>query len=468
MNSRFTHIDHPGRGAGAAGLLLALLLPASIPALELVDNDVRRDATVNAVEQVLPSVVNIATRNAVPARDPVAEAFQSWFNPYYRQQAPDSPYSLGSGVVIDESGYLLTNDHVVRQVEEIAVKFVTGTNVYQATVVASDPKRDVALLKLNARPGEKFHAIRLAREDDLLLGETVLALGNPFGLGGSVTRGILSSKSRSLPKENTPLDIPNWLQTDAPINPGNSGGPLINLRGELIGINVAVLSEVKGEPVQGIGFAIPIRLVEDALADILPTEFVKSYWFGARVKVGSYPLVVTSVQPDSPAGRAGFRIGDALLQVNRRIPKNFIDFGELLATNAAADIAITVRRKSGLTDLNVRLVPEKSVFNAALVLEKTGMKLEPLTPQLLARYGVRASGFAISNVQPGGPAAAAGLQSGMLVTAVDGQAVGDATLLAKLLYGKRAGEAVRLSIAALQRTGNANFWGKGEVDLNLR
>ena len=96
------------------------------------------------------------------------------------------------------------------------------------------------------------------------------------------------------------------------------------------------------------------------------------------------------------------------------------------------------------------------------------MKLEPLTPQLLARYGVRASGFAISNVQPGGPAAAAGLQSGMLVTAVDGQAVGDATLLAKLLYGKRAGEAVRLSIAALQRTGNANFWGKGEVDLNLR
>jgi len=430
----------------------------------MIDNDVRRDATVLAVEQVLPSVVNIATKSIVPVSDP----FERFYRQIQNQQPYKEYYSLGSGVVIDEAGYLLTNDHVVRRADQIGVKFGTGTNVYEATVIASDPKRDVALLKLNARPGEKFHAIRLAREDDLLLGETVLALGNPFGLGGSVTRGILSSKSRSIPKENAPLDIPNWLQTDAPINPGNSGGPLVNLHGELIGINVAVLNEVEGQPVQGIGFAIPIRLVEDALADILPTEFVKSYWFGARVKVGSYPLVVTSVQPDSPAGRAGFQAGDTILQVNRRVPKNFIDFGELLATNATANIAITVRRNGNLADLSVRLVPDKSVFNAAMVLKKLGLGLEPLTPQVLAHYGVRASGFAIASVQADGPAAAAGLQNGMLVTAVDGQAVTDITALAKLLYAKKDGEAVQLNIAALQRAGAASFWGQGTVELMPR
>jgi len=452
------------RGWTLAGFLFPLALPLAAAPLEMIDNDVRRDATVLAVEQVLPSVVNIATKSIVPVSDP----FERFYRQIQNQQPYKEYYSLGSGVVIDEAGYLLTNDHVVRRADQIGVKFGTGTNVYEATVIASDPKRDVALLKLNARPGEKFHAIRLAREDDLLLGETVLALGNPFGLGGSVTRGILSSKSRSIPKENAPLDIPNWLQTDAPINPGNSGGPLVNLHGELIGINVAVLNEVEGQPVQGIGFAIPIRLVEDALADILPTEFVKSYWFGARVKVGSYPLVVTSVQPDSPAGRAGFQAGDTILQVNRRVPKNFIDFGELLATNATANIAITVRRNGNLADLSVRLVPDKSVFNAAMVLKKLGLGLEPLTPQVLAHYGVRASGFAIASVQADGPAAAAGLQNGMLVTAVDGQAVTDITALAKLLYAKKDGEAVQLNIAALQRAGAASFWGQGTVELMPR
>ena len=112
-----------------------------------------------------------------------------------------------------------------------------------------------------------------------------------------------------LPKEGEPLDIPNWLQTDAPINLGNSGGPLVNLRGELIGINVAVLNEVEGQRAQGIGFAIPIRRVLEALSDIFPTEFVKSYWFGARVKVGTTPLVITSVQAQSPAGKAGLKAG---------------------------------------------------------------------------------------------------------------------------------------------------------------
>jgi S1-C subfamily serine protease len=432
-------------------------------------DDVRRDATVLAAEKVLPSVVNIATETIIQVRDPFEEFFRQFWGPYHRQQPPNSQYSLGSGVVIDEEGYLLTNDHVVRRADKITVKFCTGTNTYTASVVASDPKRDVALLKLNAPPGEKFKAIQLAREDDLMLGETVLALGNPFGLGGSVSRGILSSKSRMLPKEGEPLDIPNWLQVDAPINVGNSGGPLVNLRGELIGINVAVLGEVMGQRAQGIGFAIPIRRVLEALSDIFPTEFVKTYWFGARVKVGTTPLVIMSVQPQSPAGKAGLKAGDAILEVNGKAPKSFIDFSELLGAGAGANETLAIRRGTARKDVVVRLVPEKSVFNAGMIREKLGLNLEALTPQAAARYGVGpADAYFIAGVEETSPAAQAGLQRGMLVTGIDGQMPADLCAAAKLLYAKQKGGRVQLELAVQQRMGNFNVLRQGSVELSPR
>jgi serine protease Do len=432
-------------------------------------DDVRRDATVLAVEKVLPSVVNIATETIIQVRDPFEEFFRQFWGPYHRQQPPNSQYSLGSGVVIDEEGYLLTNDHVVRRADKIGVKFCTGTNVYSATVVASDPKSDVALLKLNAQPGEKFKAIQLAREDDLLLGETVLALGNPFGLGGSVSRGILSSKSRALPKEGEQLDIPNWLQTDAPINVGNSGGPLVNLCGELIGINVAVLGEVMGQRAQGIGFAIPIRRVLEALSDIFPTEFVKTYWFGARVKVGTTPLVITSVQPKSPAGKAGLKAGDAILQVNGKPPKSFIDFTALLAAKPDSDVSLAIRRGTGQKDIAVRLVPEKTVFNARMIRDKLGLDLERLTSQVADRYGVGpADAYFIAGVEENSPAAEAGLQRGMLVTAIDGQLPGELCAAAKQLYAKKEGDRVQLELAVQQRVGNFNVLRQGSVELRAR
>ena len=453
-----------------AFLLLGCLLGGGAVAFgQTGETDIRRDATVVAVEKVMPSVVNIATETIIRVRDDFDEFFSLFWGPYHRRQPPNSQYSLGSGVVIDEEGYLLTNDHVVRRADKIAVKFCSGTNLYSATVVASDPKSDVALLKLNARPGEKFKAIQLAREDDLLLGETVLALGNPFGLGGSVSRGILSSKSRIVPKEGAPLDIPNWLQTDAPINLGNSGGPLVNLRGELIGINVAVLNEVEGQRAQGIGFAIPIRRVLEALSDIFPTEFVKAYWFGARVKVGTTPLVITSVQAQSPAGQAGLKIGDAILQVNGKPPRSFIDFTDLLAAGANADVTLAIRRSSGRKDIAVRLVPEKSVFNAGMIRDKLGLNLEELTPQLAARYGVGVSdGFLIAGVEEHSPAAAVGLERGILVTAIDGQLPADICAAAKLLYPKKKGDRVQLGIPVLQRMGNFNIRSQGVVELAVR
>ena len=431
--------------------------------------DIRRDATVLAVEKVMPTVVNIATETIIPQRDDFEGLFQQFWFPYHRRQQAHSQYSLGSGVVIDEAGYLLTNDHVVRRANKISVKFCAGTNIYTATPVASDPKSDVALLKLNARPGEKFKAIQLAREDDLLLGETVLALGNPFGLGGSVTRGILSSKSRVLPKEGEPLDIPNWLQTDAPINLGNSGGPLVNLRGELIGINVAVLNEVGGQRAQGIGFAIPTRRVLEALSDIFPTEFVKAYWFGARVKVGTTPLVITSVQAQSPAGKAGLEAGDELLQVNGKPPKSFIDFADLLAAGAGSDVKLAIERGNARKEIAVRLVPEKAVFNAGMIRDKLGLNLAELTPQEPSRSEEETfKGYLVTGVEGDSPAAVAGLQRNMFVTAIDGQSPADLCAAAKLLYPKKKGDRVQLDLAVPQRMGNFTILRQGSVELGAR
>ena len=434
------------------------------------ERDIRRDATVAAIEKVMPSVVNIATRNIVQVRDTYNQYFQQFFGPYYRRQTRPS-FSLGSGVIIDEAGYLLTNNHVVKRADEIQVKLVNTTNVYDATVVATDANSDVALLKINAPPGTKFHAIKFAKQDDLLLGETVLALGNPFGLGGTVTRGILSSKSRATPKEGAPLDIPNWLQTDAPINPGNSGGPLVDLRGELIGINVAVLNEVGDEPAQGIGFAIPIKLVEESLSNIIPTEFVKNYWFGARVRVGTSPLVVTTVDPKSPAGRAGLKPGDMILQVNDKTPKSFIDFADLLATNSDPDVSLAIQRSGEKNTLTVRLVATKSVFNENMIRQKLGLNLQSLTSRQMAeRYNVSsAGGFVIAGVEDGSPASKAGLQSGMLVTAVDGQTPpAKVEGLAKLLYSKKSNEPIEFDIAAWQQTGNWNVLRQASVTLTPR
>jgi len=470
MSMKWERNERPGRWLAVLLLAAGVLVLAPRASAQTAEGDIRRDATVRAVEKVLPAVVNIATETIVhQARDPWEEVFRQFFDPYHRLQPPNSQYSLGSGIVIDEAGYVLTNDHVVRRADKIGVKFCTGTNVYSATVVASDPKSDVALLKLNAPPGTKFTAIQFARDDDLLLGETVLALGNPFGLGGSVTRGILSSKSRVLPKEGEPLDIPNWLQTDAPINMGNSGGPLVNVRGELIGINVAVLDQVQGHLAQGIGFAIPIRRVLEALSDIFPTEFVKSYWFGARVKVGTTPLLIASVQPQSPAGKAGLNAGDAILEVNGKAPKSFIDFADRLAAGADSVERLLLKRGTGQKEIIVQLVPEKSVFNAGMIRDRLGLNLEELTPQEAARYGVGAAeGFLVTGVEENSQAAEAGLRRGMLVTGIDGRQPADVGAAAKLLYPKKKGDRVQLDLAVRQRVGNFSILQPASVELAAR
>ena len=442
---------------------LAAALSLGAAAVRAGEPDVRRDATVAAVERVLPCVVNIATETVISIRDPFEQLLQDYFREF-RAPAQNSQVSLGSGVIIDENGYVLTNDHVVRRATRIWVKVSTNATPYEAKLIAGNAHSDVALIKLQARPDERFPAVHFAQDDDVLLGETVLAMGNPFGLGESVSRGILSSKSRVAPKGAEQLDWPNWLQTDASINPGNSGGPLVNLRGELIGLNVAMLQKA-----QGIGFAIPVKLVSEALSGIFTPESAgKGLWFGAQVRIGTSPLSIAMVQPRSPADKAGLRAGDVVLKLNGQTPHSFIDFTESIIRDAKSPARLVIERHGERRELTIKPVPEASVFNADMIEERTGLRLEPITAELARSIGLNATdGFVVAEVDREGPAAGA-FRPGYLITAIDGQAPADLTAAAKLLYPRKAGEKVRLDFVALQRRGAFRTYQERFVELPLR
>lgn len=421
--------------------------------------DVRRDAAVEAVERVMPCVVNIATETVVEYRDPFDQMLREFWGPYYRRRQPDTQYSLGSGVIIDEDGYVLTNLHVVRRASKVRVRLADGRE-FEAKPIVGNTGKDVALLKLVTQRGEKFKAVKFAKDDDLLLGETVLALGNPFGLGGSVSRGILSSKNRRPSAEDEPLDVADWLQTDAAINPGSSGGPLIDLRGDLIGLNVAIYREG-----HGIAFAIPIKQVAEALSEIFIPEVTRSVWFGAGIKSGVYPLAVTDVDPGSPAAKAGLQKGDQIIEVNGRTPGSFIQCIELISASPGHEAILAVRRSGEHKDIKVRMVPLSQ-----LVRQKLGASVQELDKDELAEsFGFRrGEGLLVADVEQGGPAARAELQPGYLITAIDGRATTDLLSAASALIGKKRDERVALSVVARRQRGAYVQTRQGSVTVHVR
>jgi S1-C subfamily serine protease len=439
-------------------LLLLTLSPA--PAALAAEPDVRRDAAVAAIEQVMPSVVNIATETIIPCHD----FYEILLRDFYGLPREQKSISLGSGVIIDEEGYVLTNFHVVRRASRIQIKLWDGRE-YDADPCVYTEASDVALLKLRAKPGEKFKAIKFAPDDDLLLGETVLALGNPFGLGGSVTKGILSSKNRRPATGNEPLKVDDWLQTDAAINPGNSGGPLVNLRGELIGLNVAVYREEHGERGMGVGFSIPVKQVAAALSQFFTPEVTHSLWFGAQLKAGSGPLEVATVQPGSPAAHAGLRAGDRVLQVNGQATPGLIAFNRLLTAGAAREARLLLGKEREPRTVSVHLVP----FDE-LIRQKLGLGLIEPTPQTAERLGVRpGEGLVVEEVEKDGPAERAKFQRGYVLAGIDDQRARGLRTIGEVLSGKKRGETVVLTIIAPRRLG-ARYMGfqSGTVELVVR
>ncbi len=409
----------------------------------------------------MPSVVNIATETLIEYHewyDDLLRDFYGWRAIPPRQQ---KRINLGSGVIINDEGYVLTNFHVVHRATRIQVKLWDGRE-FDADPLVATAASDVALLKLKASPGEKFKAIKFAADDDLLLGETVLALGNPYGLGGSVTKGILSSKNRRPAAGDEPLNIEDWLQTDAAINPGNSGGPLVNLRGELIGLNVAVYRERTGERGMGLSFSIPVKQVSAALSRFFTPEVASARWFGAQLKAGPGPLLVASVQPASPAALAGLRQGDQVLQINGLTPASLIAFNRLLSTNL--DSRMVVARGQQRQTLAVHLVPF-----AELVRQKLGFTLrEPPPPAVRSLDLDAGDGMLIEDVERDSPAGRAKLQRGYILTGIDGQNARELRTVGQVVCAKQKGDPVQLTVEVPGQVGADYVSFRGTVEVHVR
>src|SRR6266496_3561120 len=288
--------------------LLVLLAIAAAPLLASPIPS-RRSEVVEVVEKVAPAVVNIAAEQTV-------RRARSVFDQFFFGLDPRPAKSLGSGVIIDPKGIILTNDHVISGASRIVATTKTGQEL-ACEVIGSDADNDLAVLRVK-KPGTTLPSIKMGTSSDLLIGETVVAIGNPFGLSNTVTAGVLSALGRSVPGENQRV-YNDFIQIDAPINPGNSGGPVVNVQGDLIGVATAIIGGA-----QGIGFAIPVDRARRIISDLVKFGHVKPVWVGlhgrtvaSREQEGrGKGFRIRSVDPGSPAERAGIRPGDQIVAVD--------------------------------------------------------------------------------------------------------------------------------------------------------
>lgn len=388
-------------------------------------NSNRRTPIVNAVEKTGPAVANIRTERLITQRhvDPFfgsrSELFERYFNEFFGQsqkQMVEKP--LGSGVIIDEDGYIITNEHVVSRASKIKVRLSDGRD-FEATMISSDPISDIAVLKIHSP--EPLPYVKMGTSSDLMIGETVIALGNPFGLENSVTIGVLSAKNRTITfaSEYGEIKYDDIIQTDALINPGNSGGPLINIDGELIGINTAIVNQA-----QGIGFAIPVDKVRETLIKLFNFRELNRIWFGAQVEEQtdvSKGIMVTSVEPKSPADKAQINAGDYITKIDSKEILDILDFEKyILKKNAGDKLYITINRRG--RDIKIVVTLEKAPLPPIekVALEKLGLYVQNLTPQLAKQLNLWwiKSGVFIADVQKNSPAAIIGIKAGhVLVSA---------------------------------------------------
>jgi serine protease Do len=411
------HWNKGGRIAGSALALLALAAPARAD-----DPFLRRTTTVRVVESSAPAVANITTERIVRGgsgfRPFVGDPFfDRFFQDFFEPRMPRTSENLGSGVLIDAEGHILTNEHVVTRASRIRVSLADGRE-FEARLVGADPNNDIAVLQ--AETDEPLPWIAPGTSSDLMVGEPVIAIGNPFGLSHTVTTGVISAVGRSLRTDDRVYH--GFLQTDASINPGNSGGPLLNAAGDLVGINTAVYNRA-----QGIGFAIPIDVARRVVSELIEHGEVSPVWVGLefqdlqpalREALGLPPklrgALVNRVRSGSPAERAGVRRGDVVTAVDGQPIESARAFFERLESATDGQrLELGLWREGAARQLAVRAEEIPDTLIARLLEELTGVRVEP------ARNG----GFRVSAVRGGSGADRIGIQAGDLLLAINGLAL---------------------------------------------
>ncbi|MBW1696026.1 MAG: DegQ family serine endoprotease [Deltaproteobacteria bacterium] len=388
-------------------------------------------------EKMIPSVVNIRTVKTIRGGgrvfrhfwgpfqkdDPMREFFEKFFG---EEQRDFKQRSLGSGFIIDRQGYIVTNNHVIEGADQIKV-ILQDEKEYAAEVVGRDPNTDIALIKIKA--AENLPVAQLGDSDTLKVGEWVMAIGNPFGLSHTVTAGIVSAKGRVI--GSGPYD--DFIQTDASINPGNSGGPLLNMKGEVVGINTAIVATG-----QGIGFAIPINLARGIIEQLKTSGEVTRGWLGVAIQDLSRELaeyyglkngkgvLVTEVFTGDPADRAGIKPQDIILEVNGKHVETTRDLTGLIASLRVGQIVdiLVLRDRKKLTfkvkiakreeeKISARRFPQKQE-------DELGIRAENITPEMARRFNLsETEGVVVSSVKPGSKGAEAGLMVGDVIKEIN-------------------------------------------------
>jgi serine protease Do len=472
----------PKRGLAwlAALPLVALLVFQSVPAMARS----APDSFADLVDKLLPAVVNISTSQKVTRKGgegfpefelPPGSPFKDFFDQFWkhRKGQPESTQkatSLGSGFVIDEDGLIVTNNHVIEGADQITVVFKDKTRL-EAKVIGKDEKTDLALLKVESKkplPALKWGDSKVAR-----VGDWVLAIGNPLGLGGSVTAGIISARGRDI--RSGPYD--DFIQTDAPINRGNSGGPLFNLDGQVIGINTAILSPNGGSI--GIGFSIPSQLAKGVISQLREFGVTKRGWLGVQIQTVSKDIaeslglkdaqgaLVAGVVKNSPAERAGFKSGDVIVKFDGRTVEESRRLPRMVAeTDVGKKVAVDVWRNKSTKRLYVKLGELEKVDQVALRsgpkagpggnardFDDLGMSLAPISENLAKQFklGEDIEGVLVTKVTGDGAAADKGIRPGTVIVEVNQVKVKTPRDFAKAI--KKARDADQKSVLLLINEG---------------
>jgi serine protease Do len=419
---------------------------------------------VELAKKMRPVVVNISTTQVSEGRgqpefgNPFGEddPFNDFWKRFFGGPVPRGPQrqrSLGSGFIIDADGSILTNNHVVENAQKIVVK-LSDEQEYEAKVVGRDAKTDIAVIKINTKNG--LTAAGLGDSDNLEVGEWVMAIGNPFGLDSTVTSGIVSAKGRHIGQG--PYD--NFIQTDASINPGNSGGPLINLRGEVVGINTAIFSRSGGNI--GIGFAIPINLVKELLPQLRGKGKVTRGYLGVLIQKVTPEIaeslgmdrgrgaLVANVSKDGPAEKAGVKVGDVIIEFDGKEIKDSGDLPIIVArTPVDRKVRMKVLRDKKELQLTVSVgeLKDEEVVASAPEKGELGMTVQRLTPQIAESLGLeKTEGVVVSAVDPGSAADEAGIRRGDVILEVDRKTIRTIDEYKKAVAGIRKGKGVLLLV----------------------